>query len=56
MLKEEDDISAVIRTKEGYEIVQRVGKKAQTFKPFAQVSKDIKDTFRKKSLHEQFAA
>lgn len=54
-LLKEGGISDVIRTPEGFEIVQQVGKKAQTFKPFASVSKDIKDTLRNKKFAEQFA-
>lgn len=55
LLKEDGNISDVIRTGEGYEIVQRVGKKMQTFKPLAQVSKDIKDLLKKKKFAERFA-
>ena len=50
LLKEDGAISELIRTADGFEIVQRVGKKTQTFKPLANVSKDIKDTFARKSL------
>ncbi len=55
LLKEDTDISGVIRTKDGYEIVQRVGKKLQTFKPLAQVRKAIADTLIKKKFFERFA-
>ena len=56
LLKEDSDISEVVRTGEGFEIIQRIGKKTQTFKPLAQVSKDIKDALRKKKFAEQFAS
>ena len=54
-LAKEGDISAVIKTNEGYEIVQLVGKKAQTFKPLAQVAADIKDILVAKKFNEQFS-
>lgn len=54
-LAKEGDVSAVIKTDEGYELVQLVGKKAQTFKPVSQVSADIKDTLLNKKFNEQFA-
>ena len=56
LLKEDNDISELVRTGEGYEIIQRIGKKAQTFKPLAQVSKDIKEVLRKKKFAEQFGS
>ncbi|CAN5182726.1 peptidylprolyl isomerase [soil metagenome] len=54
-LAKEGDVSAVIKTNEGYEIVQLVGKKPQSFKPMAQVSADIKESLALKKFNEQFA-
>ena len=56
LLKEDGAISDLVRTSEGYEILQRISKKTQTFKPLASVSKDIKDTLRKKKFAEQFGS
>ncbi len=56
LLKEDGDISEVVRTGEGFEIIQRISKKAQTFKPLTQVSKEIKDALRKKKFAEQFGS
>ena len=54
LLKEDNDISQVIQTNEGFEILQRVGKKIQTFKPLSKVGKDIKDLLTKKKFSGQF--
>lgn len=54
-LAKEGDVSAVIKTNEGYEIVQLVGKKPQSFKPLSQVSADIKETLLAKKFNEQFS-
>jgi len=56
LLKEDGAISDLVRTGQGYEILQRIGKKAQTFKPLASVSKDIKESLRKKKFAEQFGS
>lgn len=55
LLKEDGDISEVVRTADGFEIIQRVAKKPQTFKALAQVSKEIKDALIKKKFADQFA-
>ena len=55
LLKEPGTISAPIRTAQGYEILQLVDKKTQTFKPIAQVSNDIKTLLRNKKFTERFA-
>ena len=55
-LAKDGDISAVIKTNEGYEIVQLAGKKPQSFKPLAQVSADIKETLVAKKFNEQFSS
>ncbi len=56
ILKDDGSISELIRTADGYEIVQRIGKKLQTFKPLATVSKDIKEIVLKKKFADQFTA
>ncbi len=54
LLKEDGDISNVIRTAEGVEILQRVAKKSQTFKPLSQVEKQIREKLELRSFKEQF--
>lgn len=54
-LAKEGDVSAVIKTNEGYEIVQLAGKKPQSYKPLSQVSADIKETLLAKKFNEQFS-
>ena len=56
LLKEDGNISSVIRTADGFEIVQRVGKKPLSIKPLAQVTAAIEDTLRKKKFAHQFGA
>lgn len=56
LLKDDGATSAVIHTKDGYEILQRVSKKMQTFKPLSTVIKDIKDTITKRKFVERFAS
>ncbi|GMU19391.1 MAG: hypothetical protein AMXMBFR12_05830 [Candidatus Babeliales bacterium] len=55
-LAKEGDVSAVIKTNEGFEIVQLVGKKAPTYKPLTQVAADIKEHLVNKKFNEQFSA
>src|SRR5262249_846314 len=55
-LSKEGDVSAVVKTSEGYEIVQLVGKKPQTFKPVLQVAADIKEALLNKKFNEQFSS
>lgn len=54
-LVKEGDVSTVVKTNEGYEIVQLVSKKPQSFKPVAQVSAEIKDTLIVKKFNELFS-
>jgi len=54
LLKDDNDISSAIRTKDGFEILQRVNKKAQTFKPLASVSKNIQEILRNKKFASVF--
>lgn len=56
LLKNDGAVSGVIHTKDGYEILQRVSKKMQAFKPLSTVIKDIKDTLTKKKFMERFAS
>ncbi len=56
LLKDDGANSAVIHTKDGYEILQRVSKKMQTFKPLSTVIKDIKETITKRKFVERFAS
>jgi parvulin-like peptidyl-prolyl isomerase len=54
MLKNDGDISPVITTQAGFEIVQRVAKTPQTFKPLALVDREIKDILIQQAFHKQF--
>ena len=56
LLKDDGSVSSVIHTKDGYEILQRVSKKMQTFKPLSAVLKDIKDVLIKKKFIERFSS
>lgn len=56
LLPKEGDISSLITTKEGIELVQLVSKKPQTYKPLSQVSAKIKETLFAKKFDEQFTA
>lgn len=55
-LPKENEVSAVIKTNEGYEILQLVGKKAQTYKPVAQVAADIKEILKAKKFNDEFSS
>lgn len=55
-LSKENDISSVIKTNEGYEILQLTGKKAPTYKPVSQVSGQIKELLKAKKFNDQFTA
>ncbi len=55
LLAEDGAISDVLETSNGYEILQRVSKKVQTFKPLATVRDDIKKTIIQKKFDESFA-
>lgn len=55
-LPKENDVSAVIKTNEGYEILQLAGKKTQTYKPVSQVAADIKESLKTKKFNDQFSA
>lgn len=55
LLKNDGDISPVIQTSEGFEIVQRVARKQQSFKPLSSVKEDIKKTLLQRKFKEAFA-
>jgi peptidyl-prolyl cis-trans isomerase D len=55
LLKNDGDISDVIRTSKGFEIVQRVSKTAQTFKPLKSVEKEIRALLLKNKFNQQFS-
>lgn len=54
-LPKENDISAVIKTNEGYQILQLAAKKAPTYKPVTQVSAQIKELLKAKKFNDQFS-
>lgn len=56
VLKNDGDISPVIKTDKGFEILQRVARKAPEFKSLASVESQIKNTLLKKKFAAQFAA
>ncbi len=55
LLQNDGDISEVIGTDEGVELLQRVAKKAASYKPLAAVKKDIEKIVIAKKFKEQFA-
>jgi peptidyl-prolyl cis-trans isomerase D len=55
LLKEDGDISDIIRTSKGYEIIQRVHKKMASYKPLNMVHADIEKILSQKTFKEQFA-
>jgi len=55
LLKEDEEVSEVIRTKDGYEILQRVSKMPQTFKSLSSVKTDIKETLLEKEFRIRFS-
>lgn len=55
VLKENGDISDVIVTKDGFEIIQRVDKKPTTYKSIASVRKDIVSSLVGQKFSERFA-
>ncbi|HRN77867.1 MAG TPA: SurA N-terminal domain-containing protein [Candidatus Dependentiae bacterium] len=56
LLKNNGDISSVIRTTNGFEIIQRVDRKERTYVPFAKVKNDIKTLLLNKKFKNQFVA
>ncbi len=53
-LQEDGMLSKIIETAKGYEIIQRVAKKPQTFKPFATVQSAIRTQLAEKRFANQF--
>lgn len=56
LLKEDGDMSPVIKTDKGFEIIQRVDRKRQTFKSLASVKNEIKGIVLNKKFKELFVA
>jgi hypothetical protein len=56
LLQHDGDLSDVIETSRGFEILQRVSKKPQTFKPLSVVKQDIKNTLYEHAFQKQFIA
>ncbi len=56
VLQKDGDISDVIESSHGLEILQRVSKTAQKFKPFEQVKQDIKSALYNQEFQKQFMA
>jgi hypothetical protein len=53
-LQKDGDISPLIQTESGLEILQRVERKPSTFKPLSLVSADIRDTLAKQLFKKRF--
>lgn len=53
-LKENGDVSEIIPTREGFEIIQRVDKKATVFKPLASVKKEIEQSLKQSKFTQRF--
>ncbi len=56
LLKEDGDVSEVIQTEKGFEILQRVSKTPPTFKSFASVKQEIKDTLVQQEFRRAFTS
>ncbi len=56
LLQNDGDISDVIETSRGLEIIQRMSKTPQKFKSLASVKQEIKDTLQKQLFERQFIA
>lgn len=54
LLKDDGEISDIIRTERGYEIVQRVNKTSHTFKPLSAVKGDIKKLLEEREFQTHF--
>jgi parvulin-like peptidyl-prolyl isomerase len=53
-LKENGDVSGVVATNQGFEIIQRVDKKAAIYKPLASIKKEIASKLSLQKFSEQF--
>ncbi len=56
LLPKDNAISEVIETEHGYEILQRVSKKKQTYKSLKSVTNEIKDALMQREFKQQFVA
>lgn len=56
LLQNDTDISEVIKTSQGLELIQRVSKSPQTFKPLQSVYKEIKTLLEDQIFQKQFVA
>lgn len=56
ILQKDGDVSDVIETGRGLEIIQRVGKTPQKFKPLESVETEIRQTLHSKMFQKQFVA
>lgn len=54
LMKNDGEISSVIETRDGYEMLQRVNKSPQVFKSFASVKSEIKNELASKKFGELF--
>lgn len=54
LLAKDGDISEVIETEDGFQILQRVSKQARTFKPLSAVKQEIKSAIQKRKFQETF--
>lgn len=54
LLAKDGDISAVIETEDSFQILQRVGKQARTFKPLSAVKQEIKTAIQQRKFQERF--
>ncbi len=54
-LKKDGDISSIVTTDNGYEILQRINKKMQRIKPLATVKNEIKKTLAFNAFRSEFA-
>lgn len=53
-LSKDGDISDVLKTEEGYELIQRVGRKPKEFKTLDAVKSDIENVLKKQRFSEKF--
>ncbi len=56
LLQKDGDISDVVETSRGFEIVQRVSKSTPKFKPFETVKQEIKNSLFAQTFQKQFSA
>jgi len=54
LLAQDGDISGVVETENGFEILQRMQKKARTFKPLSAVKEEIKTAIQQRKFQDTF--